>query len=234
MPIPKIQMPYPPINPTTELPPLSPSTIQPLLYTPTNNIFGKRFPTLVSLSTTESTNDYGYIDGQYHNLYKRDKNLIKRMSNDEEITADIVDKFESTKRISKRNVEIDNVKLLKINENNNKTLVKRDSDKIKRGLLQLSDGSVIDDTYIVSQNLNNDYFTGLKNFGIETLNNKNNNNKKDEREPAEAEVKAVMDVCDGCVPDPFEKALIMDWRTVPKKIYSGALWIPANPTCKSF
>lgn len=230
VPIPKIQMPYPPINPTTELPPLSQSTIQPLLYTPTNNIYGKRFPSLISLSTTESTNDYGYIDGQYHNLYKRDKNLIKRMSNDEEIT-DTVDKFESTKRIIKRNV--DNSKLIKLNENNNKTLVKRDSDKIKRGLLQLSDGSVIDDTYIVSQNLNNDYFSGLKNFGIETMNNKNSN-KKDEREPAEAEVKAVMDVCDGCIPDPFEKALIMDWRTVPKKIYSGALWIPANPTCKSF
>lgn len=58
--------------------------------------------------------------------------------------------------------------------------------------------------------------------------------QKDEREPAEAEVKAVMNICSGCEEEPFEKALVFGWRTVPKKLYSGAYYIVAKPACKSF
>lgn len=55
---------------------------------------------------------------------------------------------------------------------------------------------------------------------------------EDEREPAEAEVKAVLNVCNGCDEEPFDKALIFGWRTVPKKLYSGVYYTPAILNCK--
>lgn len=58
--------------------------------------------------------------------------------------------------------------------------------------------------------------------------------ESDEREPAEAEVKAVLNVCTGCDEEPFDKALVFGWRTVPKKLYSGAYYTPAIPECKVF
>ena len=107
---------------------------------------------------------------------------------------------------------------------------KRDSSKKKRGLVQLGDGLIVDDGH-VAQGLDNDYFAGLTNFGLQLPNYEN---KDDEREPAEAEVRAIMDVCDGCAVEPFEKALIFGWRSVPKKLYSGAVHVPAVQTCKAF
>lgn len=58
--------------------------------------------------------------------------------------------------------------------------------------------------------------------------------QKDEREPAEAEVGAVMRVCGGCDEEPFAKALVFAWRTVPKKLFSGAIYMPAQPHCRLF
>lgn len=58
--------------------------------------------------------------------------------------------------------------------------------------------------------------------------------ESDEREPAEAEVTAVFNVCNGCDEEPFDKALVFGWRTVPKKLYSGAYYTPAIPECKVF
>ncbi|XP_057670307.1 uncharacterized protein LOC130902300 [Diorhabda carinulata] len=58
--------------------------------------------------------------------------------------------------------------------------------------------------------------------------------EEDEREPAEAEVKAVLNICTGCDEEPFNKALIFGWRTVPKKLYSGAFYTPAVAECKVF
>ncbi|KAK1116497.1 hypothetical protein K0M31_018961 [Melipona bicolor] len=107
---------------------------------------------------------------------------------------------------------------------------RRDSSKKKRGLVQLGDGLIVDDGY-VSQGLDNDYFAGLTNFGLQLPKYEN---KDDEREPAEAEVGAIMAVCDGCAEEPFEKALIFGWRSVPKKLYSGAVHVPAVQTCKAF
>ena len=117
-------------------------------------------------------------------------------------------------------------------DTNEKAIVKRDSEKQKRGIVRLGDGSFIDDTYLVPQTLSNDYFTGLTSFGVQP--SKLPETKTGEREPAEAEVKQVMDVCDGCSEEPFAKALVMGWRTVPKKLYSGALYLPATPSCKAF
>lgn len=107
---------------------------------------------------------------------------------------------------------------------------KGDSSKKKRGLVQLGDGLIVDDGY-VSQGLDNDYFVGLTSFGLQLPKYEN---KDDEREPAEGEVRAIMDVCDGCADEPFEKALIFGWRSVPKKLYSGAVHVPAVQTCKAF
>lgn len=108
--------------------------------------------------------------------------------------------------------------------------MKRESDKQKRGLVQLGDGSLVDDSFLVPQTLNNDYFAGLASFGEQTKQAP----KEDEREPAEGEVKLVMDICDGCAIEPFAKALVFGWRNVPKKLYSGALYLPAVPACKAF
>lgn len=58
--------------------------------------------------------------------------------------------------------------------------------------------------------------------------------QSDEREPAEAEVKAVMSICTGCDPEPFGKAIVFAWRTVAKKLYSGAFYQPAVPECRVF
>lgn len=105
------------------------------------------------------------------------------------------------------------------------------TEKKKRGLVHLADGSLFDDSLLVQQGLDNDFFAGLASFGISLPRHEH---KDDEREPAEGEVRQVMDICNGCSPEPFEKALIFGWRSVPKKIYSGALFIPAAPVCKAF
>lgn len=96
--------------------------------------------------------------------------------------------------------------------------------------MQLGDGLIVDDAYL-SQGLDDEYFSGLANFGLQLPKYEN---KDDEREPAEAEVRMIMDVCDGCADEPFTKALIMAWRSVPKKLYSGALHLPAAQACKAF
>jgi hypothetical protein len=115
-------------------------------------------------------------------------------------------------------------------EMNEKKLSKREANKKKkRGLLQLGDGSIFDDGYSIPQGLDNDYFAGLTGFGLTKETDEEN-----EREPAEYEVRQVMDVCDGCAEEPFEKALVIGWRNVPKKLYSGALYLPAVQVCKAF
>ena len=54
------------------------------------------------------------------------------------------------------------------------------------------------------------------------------------REPAEGEVRQVMNICSGCDPEPFKKAEIISWRNTPKKLYAGALYGLANPECQRF
>lgn len=56
----------------------------------------------------------------------------------------------------------------------------------------------------------------------------------DEREPAEAEVRAVMELCSGCAEEPFQKALVISWKNTPKKLFSGAYYTAAVPACKAF
>lgn len=119
--------------------------------------------------------------------------------------------------------------MAKTEDVNDKKRQGRREKKKKRGLFQLGDGSILDDGYSISQGLDDDY-SGVTGFGLV----KGANEEEDEREPAEAEVRQVMDLCDGCTEEPFGKALVIDWRSVPKKLYSGALYMPAVPACKAF
>ncbi|CAH1960590.1 unnamed protein product [Acanthoscelides obtectus] len=75
---------------------------------------------------------------------------------------------------------------------------------------------------------------GLAGIGQNSEISQKQKQAEEEREPAEAEVKAVLNICDGCDEEPFERALIFGWRTVPKKLYSGAFYKPAKPQCKVF
>ncbi|KAK2581376.1 hypothetical protein KPH14_005064 [Odynerus spinipes] len=178
-------------------------------------------------------------DSSYHELFKREKNLSKRGNSEDELSimkeavGDSSSSSSSTETTPDEKVKF----LPRTNEaevQDEKSPKKRSTDKKKRALLRLPDGGLIlDESYAVPQGLENDYFSGLANFGIRLVDQQQRDNE-DEREPAEGEVKRVMDICDGCAEEPFEKALIMGWRSVPKKIYSGALYLPASRICKAF
>ncbi|XP_046669099.1 uncharacterized protein LOC124359951 isoform X1 [Homalodisca vitripennis] len=53
-------------------------------------------------------------------------------------------------------------------------------------------------------------------------------------EPAEWEVRSIMAVCSGCSEDPFRKASLISWRETSKKLYAGAMYVPAIPECQRF
>lgn len=113
--------------------------------------------------------------------------------------------------------------------------VLEDPKREKRRLLQLSDGSFVGHhPFLAQQNLDEDFFGGLANNAPSNDLAIPKEQKKEEREPAEAEVRFIMDMCDGCAEEPFQRALVFGWRNVPKKLYSGAIVIPATPQCKAF
>ncbi|EFN89054.1 Neuronal pentraxin-2 [Harpegnathos saltator] len=226
------------------LPPISPESPPPQPLPPLNlDVLSTAFPNV-------PTRFFGnpsslFPGGTYHNLFKREKNESskRRTFKDETVVSSLI---KSERPVAKRDTEKSSpnpaaaaaaddsdgkVSFVPKSETaDEKKLDKRESDKKKRGLLQLGDGSIYDDGYSIPQGLDNDYFTGLTSFGLHLK----ETSEEDEREPAEAEVKQVMDMCDGCADEPFEKALIVAWRSVPKKLYSGALFLPAVPACKEF
>ncbi|XP_044268224.1 uncharacterized protein LOC123013625 [Tribolium madens] len=105
--------------------------------------------------------------------------------------------------------------------------------KHKKRELYLGGGTIIEEGFHVPSNFDHEFLDGLAGIG-ENSPILEEQKQNDEREPAEAEVKAVMNVCNGCDEEPFEKALVFGWRTVPKKLYSGAFYSPAVPQCKAF
>ncbi|XP_050360656.1 uncharacterized protein LOC126780321 isoform X1 [Nymphalis io] len=152
-----------------------------------------------------------YIDdsANSHNLFKRDSHKRDKRDNPEK---ELVEEISSGK-------------------------------KDKRGLVALSDGSIVDeallspdvledkeDEILFQQSLLNGLAGVVGNLPVQNLQRKN----VDEREPAEAEVKAVMQVCSGCTPEPFKKALVLSWRSTPKKLYSGAHYYKGLPICRAF
>lgn len=124
-----------------------------------------------------------------------------------------------TKTVAKRQTETDR---------KTKPVAKRQVEADRRALV-LSGDQIIDDGLGYDQ----DILAGLAGFD----NNQpvlEQQKQSDEREPAEAEVMAVMKVCGGCDEEPFAKALIFGWRSVAKKLYSGAIYAPAIPQCRVF
>lgn len=113
------------------------------------------------------------------------------------------------------------------NKEGTKTVAKRQVEADRRALVLAGD-TFIDDGLSYDQ----DYLAGLATYvGNQPVIKQQ---QSDEREPAEAEVMAVMKICGGCDDEPFSKALVFGWRTVAKKLYSGAIYAPAIPQCKVF
>lgn len=117
-------------------------------------------------------------------------------------------------------------------ESSEKTLTKRQSDGFIAGGT-LFEGS-LGPSEISSSTFDQSLLYGLAGIGQNEAITEKQKQTVDEREPAEAEVKAVLNTCNGCDEEPFDKALVFGWRTVPKKLYSGAYYTPAVPQCKVF
>ncbi|XP_076230707.1 pentraxin-related protein b6 [Nomia melanderi] len=219
------------------LPPINPDAIPSAFPLRTTQLFGNLQPSLPSPNGITGA-EMNFADGPYRALYKREEEAFTigdSSEKSEDLSFDsIVEERMKKKReadeTSKEEHIDDKVTFVAPDESEDKKLEKRDSEKKKRGIVQLGDGLIIDDGYL-HQGLDNEYFSGLTNFGLQLPKYEN---KDDEREPAEGEVRRVMNICDGCSEEPFRKALIMAWRSVPKKLYSGAVHVPAASTCKAF
>lgn len=88
----------------------------------------------------------------------------------------------------------------------------------KRALVTLTDGSVIDDRIIAENPFD---FDGLAQFGAPTFQENlmksmdiEDEIKEHDREPAEGEVQAVMELCSLCDTEPFHGAIILAWQSV--------------------
>ncbi|XP_055389207.1 uncharacterized protein LOC129618459 [Condylostylus longicornis] len=112
--------------------------------------------------------------------------------------------------------------------NKTKTIRKRDTmmaSKTKRGLVMLNDGSVVDDTLLA----HGYEFQGLAKFGhlsfkqnLDSKSNLEDEIKEHDKEPAEEEVKAVMQLCTSCDSEPFKGAIVFAWNDA-KTIQDGTL-----------
>lgn len=138
--------------------------------------------------------------------------------------------------IDNTKVELDTHQLFKrgnSEETTPKTKAKREDSKHAKRELVIAGGHLFDDSLIGGGGFDKSLLDGLAGIG-ENEPVLESQKQSDDREPAEAEVKAVMDICNGCDVEPFAKALVFGWRTVPKKLYSGAFYLPATPQCKAF
>ncbi|XP_050302833.1 uncharacterized protein LOC126740727 [Anthonomus grandis grandis] len=122
-----------------------------------------------------------------------------------------------------------------------KIVKKREADekKQKKRELFVAGGTIFDDGLtnlgptVSNQQLQQSLLYGLAGIG-DNQPILRQQKERDEREPAEAEVMAVMNICSGCDEEPFDKALVFGWRTVPKKLFSGAFYGPAVTQCRVF
>lgn len=110
--------------------------------------------------------------------------------------------------------------------------------KTKRDLIQLSNGQTIDDSLLG----NADDIEGLTYFGgnefKQFLHKHHMDPTEDEikeydREPAEGEVMAIMNLCSFCDHEPFLGALILSWKNVRITMHH-ALQAKAQGTCGQF
>lgn len=115
---------------------------------------------------------------------------------------------------------------------------REDTPKAKRDLVQLSNGQTIDDSLLG----NAEEIGGLAYFGgtefKQFLTTRNGDPTEDEikeydREPAEGEVLAIMNLCSFCDHEPFLGALILSWKNV-KITMHHALQAKAQGPCGQF
>lgn len=86
----------------------------------------------------------------------------------------------------------------------------------KRALVELTDGSIIDDKDLVS---NAYLFDGLSQFGAVDFQENHSKHasiedeiREHDREPAEDEVRAVLELCSACEIEPFQGAIVLAWK----------------------
>ncbi|OAD54535.1 hypothetical protein WN48_06590 [Eufriesea mexicana] len=226
-----------PRNPPPQpFPPANPNSVSAAYPLQSTQYFGNLPPSADLPSANRIITDASSTNGPYR-LFKREKNSSELEAESEQPDSRIHETTTEKSKLEKRDVaevsekeDLDGKLTSAMKDSEDQKLEKQNSPKKKRGLVQFGNGLIMDDGYI-AQGLDNDYFVGLTNFGLQLPKYEN---KDDEREPAEAEVKMIMDICDGCSEEPFAKALILGWRTVPKKMYSGAVYTPAVPMCKVF
>lgn len=98
---------------------------------------------------------------------------------------------------------------------------------VKRALVSLTDGTVIDDREIAGNAFD---FDGLTQFGAvafqEALTRPKHADIEDEirehdREPAEGEVQAVMNLCSSCEVEPFQGAILLAWKDAKITVEGG-------------
>lgn len=114
---------------------------------------------------------------------------------------------------------------------------REDTPKAKRDLVQLSNGQTIDDSLLG----NAEEIEGLAYFGgteFKQFLNRHGDPTEDEikeydREPAEGEVLAIMNLCSFCDHEPFLGALILSWKNV-KITMHHALQAKAQGPCGQF
>lgn len=105
----------------------------------------------------------------------------------------------------------------------------------KRALVQLQDGSVYDDGALGTYD-----FDGLAQYGAPAFQAQltkqmdiEDEIKMHDREPAEGEVQAVLEMCSVCAPEPFQGAIIFAWKDV-KGLTKGALRGKTLGSCGHF
>lgn len=96
------------------------------------------------------------------------------------------------------------------------TSAAREKNNKKRALVQLTDGSVIDDKDLAA---NPFFFEGLSQFGAADFQDHLGKNgdiedeiREHDREPAEDEVRAVLEHCSSCQIEPFQGAVVLAWK----------------------
>ncbi|XP_035791367.1 uncharacterized protein LOC118466342 [Anopheles albimanus] len=104
--------------------------------------------------------------------------------------------------------------------------------KPKREIVQLHDGSILQSSEYI--------FDGLAEFGLPDFKNKvgretdiEDEIREHDKEPAEEEVKAVLNICTKCTPEPFAKALVFAWKDASIEL-NGALQAEASSHCGHF
>jgi hypothetical protein len=115
-------------------------------------------------------------------------------------------------------------------------IFKRQADKKaeKRELVLFNDGTTADEA-------NYEYvFDGLAEFGQPDFKFKlgkqgdlEDEIKEHDREPAEGEVEAVMNICSNCSPEPFEKAVVLSWKSLSAEV-NNVIGAKAATVCGDF